>query len=138
MNYKTIVLADKKAIKENGKNKVVTENKKEYLAVFSNKALKYGFENGFLKTTSPIKLMAEVEEDVELAWKIIYISFITTNEDIDISYDEFVDRLDVPAGDIIWKVQSIMNPELPENYKDFIEELGKATDSTEKKLLNLI
>lgn len=138
MNYKTIVLADRKAIKENGKNKVVTENKKEYLAVFSNKALKYGFENGFLESTSLVDLMTKVEEDIELAWKIIYISFITTNEDIDISYDEFVDKLDISVGEVVWKAQSIMQPDLPENYKDYIEELAKATDSNEKKLLSLI
>lgn len=138
MSYKTIVLADKKAIKENGKNKVVTENRKEYLAIFSNKALKYGFENGFLESTSLIDLMVKVEEDIELAWKIIYISFITTNEDINISYDEFVDKLDLSVGEVVWKAQSIMQPTLPEKYSEYLEELDKATDTTEKKLLNLI
>lgn len=138
MKLKTIVLADKKAIKENGKDKVVTENRKEYLAVFSNKALKYGFENGFLESTSLVDLMVKVEEDIELAWKIIYISFITTNNDIDISYDEFVDKLDVPVGEIVWKAQSIMQPTLPEKYSEYLQELDKATDSSEKKLLNLI
>lgn len=138
MKLKTIVLADKKAIKENGKDKVVTENRKEYLAVFSNKALKYGFENGFLESTSLMDLMVKVEEDIELAWKIIYISFITTNEDMNISYDEFVDKLDVPVGEIVWKAQSIMQPTLPEKYSEYLEELDKATDSSEKKLLNLI
>lgn len=138
MKLKTIVLADKKAIKENGKDKVVTENRKEYLAVFSNKALKYGFENGFLESTSLMDLMVKVEEDIELAWKIIYISFITTNKDIDISYDEFVDKLDVPVGEIVWKAQSIMQPTLPEKYSEYLEEFNKATDSSEKKLLNLI
>jgi hypothetical protein len=138
MKLKTIVLADKKAIKENGKDKVVTENRKEYLAVFSNKALKYGFENGFLESTSLVDLMVKVEEDIELAWKIIYISFITTNKDMNISYDEFVDRLDVPVGEIVWKAQSIMQPTLPEKYSEYLEELDKATDSSEKKLLNLI
>lgn len=138
MKLKTIVLADKKAIKENGKDKVVTENRKEYLAVFSNKALKYGFENGFLESTSLVDLMVKVEEDIELAWKIIYISFITTNNDIDVSYDEFVDKLDVPVGEIVWKAQSIMQPTLPEKYSEYVEELDKATDSSEKKLLNLI
>ena len=138
MKLKTIVLADKKAIKENGKDKVVTENRKEYLAVFSNKALKYGFENGFLESTSLVDLMVKVEEDIELAWKIIYISFITTNEDMNISYDEFVDKLDVPVGEIVWKAQSIMQPTLPEKYSEYLEELDKATDSSEKKLLSLI
>ena len=138
MRLKTIVLADKKAIKENGKDKVVTENRKEYLAVFSNKALKYGFENGFLESTSLMDLMVKVEEDIELAWKIIYISFITTNEDMNISYDEFVDKLDVPVGEIVWKAQSIMQPTLPEKYSEYLEELDKATDSSEKKLLSLI
>lgn len=138
MKLKTIVLADKKAIKENGKDKVVTENRKEYLAVFSNKALKYGFENGFLESTSLMDLMVKVEEDIELAWKIIYISFITTNEDMNISYDEFVDKLDVQVGEIVWKAQSIMQPTLPEKYSEYLEELDKATDISEKKLLNLI
>ena len=138
MKLKTIVLADKKAIKENGKDKVVTENRKEYLAVFSNKALKYGFENGFLESTSLVDLMVKVEEDIELAWKIIYISFITTNEDMNISYDEFVDKLDVSVGEIVWKAQSIMQPTLPEKYSEYLEELDKATDISGKKLLNLI
>lgn len=132
MGYKTIVLADRKTVKENGKEKILKENSREYLVVFSNKALKYGIENGFLESTSLMDLMKRVEEDITLAWKIIYISFITTN-DVSISYDDFIDRLDIDVSDVVWKAQSIMQPTLPEKYEEYLNEMMNATDEVKKK-----
>ena len=132
-NIRKIKLAEVKV--EGGKE--VKENQQTISALLNNRALKYGISSGLIDTTNLMTLFDDVEENIETAWKLLYLSAYGADREIikEYSLDEFIELLDVPITEVRYLAQTTILGTLPETYDEFMKELQSKTEKTssEKK-----
>lgn len=137
MNFRKIKLAEVDVVDNQGAKELRKVNEEEVGLILSNRALRYGYKEGLIKTTSISKLIDSLPEDIELGWTILYLGAIGANPGFEkkLTREDFIDRLDISPEEVTYTAQSTIMGELPDTYEEFIDELKKKTqkDSEDKK-----
>lgn len=132
---RTIKLAEKKIQEVDGVFVEIKTNERTVPLLINHRALNYGLKNGHIQTTVLKDFMSLEEGNIDLCYHLLYLGAIGANQAFNtiLSYDDFVNQLDIPVESIAYTVQSLFYSNLPDTMDQFIGELEKKTTPSDSK-----
>lgn len=131
MRIITIPFATHKVEKNsNGEYVYIKEGESTRPALLTNYALQYGYKNKMIETTNIADLFSSFWTNQDSAYTAIYLGLVGANPNLpnELTFDEMKETIDILWSNIAYVASTITNPELPETFQEWVEELDKKTE----------